>query len=101
MFNFHYEDGAKMLTVGGYFVDDQDLQKLPADSFVDLDFIRLDKEPYLIDVPVLTWREASHLDTRLPRSAPDVAKPSWLPPEDRQKYGKLYRYFPTYLEAEM
>ena len=101
LFNFHYKDGARMLTVGGYFVNDDDLQKLPVDTFVDLDFIRLDKEPYLIDVPVLTWREASYLDTRLPRSAPDVAKPPWLPSEDRQKYGKLYRYFPTYLEAEM
>jgi hypothetical protein len=101
LFNFHYADGAKMLTVGGYFVNDDDLQKIPVGTFDDLEFVRLDEEPYLIDVPVLTWRETSYLDARLPRSAPDVAKPLWLPPEDRQKYGKLYRYFPTYLEAEM
>jgi hypothetical protein len=101
LFNFHYADNAKMLTVGGYFVDPNDRRRLPPESFTDLDFVRPDREPYLIEVPIMTWREATHLNERLPRSAPDVSHPKWLPEDERRRYGKVYRHFPTYLEAEL
>lgn len=101
LFNFHYADGAKMLTVGGYFVNKNDEAKLPISAFSDLSFTRVDEDPYHIEVPVLTWREASFLDSRLPRLAPEVRIPRWLGDADRKKYGQIYRYFPTYLEAEL
>jgi hypothetical protein len=101
LFNFHYADNAKMLTVGGYFVDPNDRDRLPPERFKDLDFVRADREPYLIEVPIMTWREATYLNERLPRSAPKVPHPKWLPDDERQRYGKVYRHFPTYLEAEL
>lgn len=102
LFNFHYADNAKMLTVGGYFVDAHDGARLPPDHFQDLDFVRGGQQPYLIEVPILTWREATHLNERLPRSAPaGVPYPKWLPECARQRYAKVYRHFPTYLEAEI
>jgi hypothetical protein len=101
LFNFHYADNAKMLTVGGYFVDEQDGLLLSPDRFRDLDFVCSGQKPYLIEVPILTWREATYLNERLPRSAPHVPHPKWLPDEERGRYGKVYRHFPTYLEAEI
>ena len=101
LFNFHYADKAKMLTVGGYFVDASEESRLPPAHFQDLDFISFDRDPYLIEVPVMTWREATYLNERLPRSAPKVPHPKWLPDDERQRYGKVYRHFPTYLEAEL
>ena len=82
-------------------MNSQDRGRLPSEPFAGLDFIRRQQDPYRIDVPVLTWREANYLNERLPRSLPDVAKPEWLSEEDRQTYGRVYRYFPTYLEAEL
>lgn len=101
LFNFHYADRARMLTVGGYFVNRDDERRAPADAFSDLSFVRPGRDPCLIEVPVLTWREANYLDSRLPRLAPDVPRPVWLPEAERRKYAKIYKYFPTYLEAEL
>jgi len=101
LFNFHYADKARMLTVGGYITKRKDREQVEPPTFEDLDFIRFGKDPYLIEVPVLTRREAAYLNERLPRSAPEVASPKWLPARDRKNYGKVYRHYPTYLEAEI
>jgi hypothetical protein len=102
LFNFHYADGAKMLTVGGLFTDKKDAQKLNGKHFRDLDFIRTASafEPYHIESPVLTLREIRYLDERLPRLARSANHPKWLPEDDRRKYAKIYRYFPSFTEVE-
>ena len=100
LFNFHYADGAKMMTVGGIFLNESDHWKMSADNFADLDFIKTAEEPYLIEAPILTLREIRYLDERLPRTAPEVPHPSWLPEAERKKYGKVYRYFPAFSEVE-
>ena len=101
LFNFHYADNARMLTVGGYIASPDDSRKLGASGFEDLDYVCGGEEACLIEVPVLTWREALHLDRSLPSSAPRVSAPVWLPQVERRRYGRVYRYFPTYLEAEI
>jgi hypothetical protein len=100
LFNFHYADGAKMLTVGGIFLNESDHWKVSAEHFADLEFIKTADEPYLIEAPVLTLREIKYLDERLPRTAPEVPHPKWLPEIERKKYGKVYRYFPAFSEVE-
>lgn len=100
LFNFHYADGIRMLTVGGIFLNEKDKAKLSVENFKDLDFIKRGKESHLIEVPILTWREMRYLDKGLPGSAPKVPEPKWLPAEDRKKYGKVYRYFPNFSEVE-
>ena len=101
LFNFQYADKARMLTVGGYIANPQDRNQVSPSDFEDLDFIRFGKDPYLIEVPVLTRREAALLNKLLPQSAPLVPRPEWLPARDRKNYGKVYRHYPTYLEAEI
>ncbi len=100
LFNFHYADGAKMLTVGGVFLDSSDQWKVPVEHFADLDFIKTAEDPYLIEAPILTLKEIRYLDERLPGTAPAVPHPAWLPEPERRKYGKVYRYFPAFSEVE-
>jgi len=102
LFNFNYADGVKMLTVGGILTNESDRQKLNQKHFKDLQFVRTaaTEEAYRIESPVLTLREIRYLDGKLPRIARSARHPKWLPEEDRKRYGKIYRYFPTFSEVE-
>ena len=100
LFHFHYADGKQMMTVGGLIVDGNDISKLAPKHFKDLTFYRPDAAEYLIESPLLTSREIKLLDEKLPRSAPDVARPTWIPEAERKKYAKVYRYFPSFSEVE-
>jgi hypothetical protein len=100
LFHFHYADGAKMMTMGGLIVNGSDEAKLGPKHFKDLSFYMPDLDAYLIESPLLTWREIKLLDEKLPRSAPDVVRPTWIPEAERKKYGKVYRYFPSFSEVE-
>ena len=83
-----------MLTVGGIFLDGKDREKLSVeDHFKDLEFICSDNTAYLIESPVLTWLEMRLLDKEL-------VSPDWLPEEEREKYRRVYRYFPNFTEVE-
>ncbi len=94
LFNFHYADSTQMLTVGGIFLDGKDREKLSVeDHFKDLEFICSDNTAYLIESPVLTWLEMRLLDKEL-------VSPDWLPEEEREKYRRVYRYFPNFTEVE-
>ncbi len=100
LFNFHYSDSTKMLSVGGIFLNKSDQAKLSAEHFKDLDFIQPGGDAYLIEAPILTWREMRRLDKELPGSASRVGGPEWLPQGDRDKYGRVYRYYPNFSEVE-
>jgi hypothetical protein len=100
LFNFHYADSCKMLTVGGLFVNARDEARARSQDFKDLSFIRNGSDPYVIETPILTRREIRYLNEGLPSSAPNVALPRWLPSTERKKYGRVYRYFPAFSEVE-
>jgi hypothetical protein len=89
-----------MMSMGGLIVDGRDRQKLLPKHFKDLSFYRSGADAYLIETPLLTWREIRLLDGKLPRSAPNVVSPDWIPEAERKKYGKVYRYFPSFSEVE-
>jgi len=102
LFNFHYQDGTKMLTVGGLLVAQNECDLVPKCSFEQLPFVRTVIEPYLIAVPCLTYRELRHLDRMLPQcDAASLDCPKWLPSEDVKKYAAVYRYFPLFAETEL
>lgn len=100
LFNFHYADGAKMLTVGGIVVHSNHKSKIPEHTFDSLEFVRRDDAPYLIESPVLTLRELRYLDNHLtPRGFTETVH-RWLPRTECDRYRRVYRYFPTFLEVE-
>lgn len=100
LFNFHYADGAKMLTVGGIILHPEHKDRMPASTFALLEFVRRGNEPYLIEPPVLTSRELRHLDNVLTKRGFSKPVQDWLPAEECDKYRKVYRYYPTFAEVE-
>lgn len=99
LFNFHYADGAKMLTVGGI------LHKRPSSDilenvFSDLHFIRHNSEVYQIREPKLTYRELRYLDSQLPTEEMDQIAARGIPLDHLIQYADVYRYFPAYADTD-
>lgn len=97
LFNFHYADGAKMLTSGGMLIDAGMKSLLSSSGLENLDFSRDSEEPYRIRVPNLTRRETQYLDKSLPGGSID--QNLGIPVEDISEYRKVYRYFPSFSEV--
>jgi len=97
LFNFHYSDNAKMLTVGGVIYDAGQEATFAKCAFGQLGFIRPEADAFVIDAPNLTFREMRELDAKLPHSATGLP----VPAADVEKYTRTYRYFPRFVEAEL
>lgn len=100
LFNFHYADGAKMLTIGGIVFRDDQRDVFEKCAFAQMDFVRFDKTVYPIEPPNLTFREIHYIDRYLP-SRISMLSLGGLPKDDIKKYSQLYRYFPTFSETEI
>lgn len=100
---FHYADGAKMLTVGWVFWTDGDREKLERAAVKQLPFARTSASDsaYQIDVPPLTFREMRHLDAQLPHSSIDEIDLPGVVRLVKQRYQRVYRYFPRFVEADV
>jgi hypothetical protein len=100
LFHIQYEDGAKMLTVGGALFESKDLATFDNAGFGKLPFVRSGSEAYQIKVPTLTFKEMRYLDRLLPNGLTHV-DPELLPPADVKAYAEIYRYFPTFAETDL
>lgn len=101
LFNFNYQDGQKMLSVGGIIYSQQDTSLFNSCKFDNLFFIRMGKEEYFIDVPLLTHREIRYLDKQLPKQGFRQLRLPSVKAEDIAKYERIYRYFPAFAETEI
>ncbi|HEY0826848.1 MAG TPA: O-methyltransferase [Bacilli bacterium] len=101
LFNFHYADGAKMLTYGGIFYEEGEREKFLKCGFFRLHYIRNGDEAYFIEVPSLTYREIRKLDTQLPNKDLEQISLPGVKMEDIKKYSDNYRFFPTFTETEI
>ncbi len=102
LFHFNYQDGTKMLTVGGliYQVGQEPTRALC--DFSSLSFVRDREKPYSITVPKLTLKEMQKLNESLPGTAGEVpCVPECVPEKDVKAYSALYRYFPTFVEVDL
>jgi len=102
LFNFHYADNAKMLTVGGIIYDQSQQSLVDNCGFDRLTFVRKDESPYHIVSPLLTYREIRHLDRQLPGQPEDaVPTADGVPEKDRNNYKEIYRYFPSFTDVDL
>jgi len=109
LFNFHYDDDARMLTVGGIILDSETNEKATRCNFSDLHFFRDDERVYYIDPPNLTYREIKYLNkymslnniNKIPRDDADNEIDKIVPMKDIEKFQKIYRYFPTFSESNL
>ena len=98
LFNVMYADDVRMTTLGGVIYRSDQSQRLATCEFDDFEFVRCSDEPLEIKVPSLTHREQWKLDTRLPSGQPQL---DFLAPGDISEYGKIYRYYPTFVESDL
>jgi hypothetical protein len=104
LFNFQYEDGAKMVTIGGLIHERRVTTTVAGCEFGKLPYVRmsgLSNDWCRIDVPRLTTRELLHLDRLLPTGIADGQGIDGIPPSEVAAYAKLYRYFPAFVDADL
>jgi len=99
LFNFHYQDGMRMLTVGGLLSDEGSATRVAACGFDELPFVKDGPEPYRIRTPNLTLREIRLLDQQLPCDSAADLSASFLSAEDLESYFEVYRYFPHFADV--
>lgn len=100
LFNFHYADGPKMLTVGGVFYRACAETLLDKCSFDELAQLAAGDEPVDITVPILTTREVLHLGARLPGGEASLSSPG-LPAKELELFARMYRYYPLFLDVDL
>ena len=99
IFNFHYSDGAKMLTVGGILLDQGQTALFQGSSLNSLFYVRTSDDPFRIEVPNLTPHEIRYLNSKLPtRDLPQIQRHG-ITIGDLEKYARLYRYYPFFTES--
>ena len=101
LFNFQYEDGARMATFGGVFFEQDRRRQFEACAFDRLMFIRSGVEAFGIRAPNLTLREVAHLERQLPLPEGTEIDFGPMPVADAERYIGLYRYFPTFLPVDL
>jgi hypothetical protein len=100
LFNFCYQDGAKMTTIGGVIYDKGIEARLRSCGFDDFNWIREGKPQYEIRVPNLTRREIAYLLKKAPCEPVDAAA-DFLPSSDVSTFLENYRFFPNYVDVEI
>lgn len=96
--HLHYDDGSKMLTVGGLVSTVSSMGQ--ETGFNDFVFTRSGRDPFLLKVPSLTFREMQFLDSRLPSTGSPELGVTGIPEAEAIAYEQLYRYFPKYADVD-
>lgn len=97
LFHFRYADGAPMVTFGGLLSSAG-----AADChFENLPFCRKGATPFVIQPPVVTLREGLALEALLPDTPIDPAVLPGLTKPEVKAFRQLYRYLPSFVDAEI
>jgi hypothetical protein len=95
LFRFHYADNARMLTWGGIVVAPAGKVAFESAGFDELAQVRrADAKPFEISPPVLTTREALHLNAQLPTENTAAIDTAGVNPAEVASYAELYRWYP-------
>lgn len=102
LFNFHYQDGAQMLTVGGILHTQADTGSVNGCYFEELGHVSSDDTAINIQVPLLTYREVRFLESELPLPDPaEIESRTGIPADEIDIFRKVYRYFPAFMETDV
>ncbi|NCC61643.1 MAG: hypothetical protein EOM12_12040 [Verrucomicrobiae bacterium] len=97
--SFEYQDGAKMHTLVGMFVKEEDKSKFDECDFGSLDFLEKSSMPRII-IPKLTLKEIDSLERQLPLKAGERIKYGHIPQGDASRFIEFYRYLPNFSVLE-
>ena len=100
LFWFVYQDGHKMLTLGGMIATDAEARKVEGSTLRGAGYYRgeFSGEPYSIRVPNLTRKERMYLDREMPCADNWTTDEFELDLESIRDYREVYRYLPAYAE---
>jgi hypothetical protein len=100
IFNFLYQEsgGAKMYTYGGIIEKkDFDISELNINNF---DFIKIDEEPYRINIPNLTIKETDFVNINF-NNEEVIILSKIVDETDLKKYKETYKYLPNYFDVRV
>lgn len=105
LFRFHYRDSALMFTYGGVFVDPKRREEFNTAGFNAMEFVREEgEEPFLISMPRLTLKETAAIDKFMPGDLPKAIKTLEdlkVDKEHVERYARIYRHAPTFVESQV
>ena len=96
LFNYVYQDGAKMLTFGG-IIDKKEKEEIITGVLKKLNYINYNITPMKIYVPRLTSREKLFLDQNIKKGK--VSNKFKIDDEALRDYIKYSRHYPTFYEV--
>ncbi len=102
LFFFTYRDGAPMLSYGGYLDLKINAFTLQSFNLNDFEFISTGDVRYNIDPPTISLKESFLLNSHLPNTEEgfiDEEAILFIPISDRNKYRKLYKFLPSYMDV--
>ena len=101
LFDFGYRDGAAMQTCGGIVVSHGNENAVSDLHFDDLSHSirRRGAEMLIVRVPVVTLREALHLNRQLPLAAGAALSADGITREELVAYETFYRWYPSWLSS--
>lgn len=91
-----------MLSFGGYLDLKSNEFTLQSFNLNDYEFICTGDVRYNIDPPTISLKESFLLNSHLPDTEEgfiDEATIEFIPLSDRNKYRKLYKYLPSYMDV--
>lgn len=110
IFNYFYQDGAPMLTIGGILHDNEMRTKINRMNLENLKHLSFNSQQYKIQCPNLTYREVQILNNLLPKELDISITGNIKNPElkklplnhgDIINYSEIYRYYPNYAETNI
>jgi hypothetical protein len=101
LFDLEYRDTARMVTVGGLLFEERERPQAEACGFEALKFVVSDGPPHMLNVPILTHREARYLDRHMPITKALAVRRTGLSMEAVHEYERIYRWFPSFAETEL
>jgi len=93
-----YRDSVDMLSVGGIFIQQQHLDKYEKSNFKEFEFISEEDNIYTIEVPILTPKEIHIIDNEIIKFDDRLER---ILESDIEKYKKIYRYYPHYVDSNI
>jgi hypothetical protein len=102
LFNFRYADKAQMMTVGWVVYQEREAELVEECRLDASPFFRSSEAALEIKIPNLTFREMRALDRYLPAGTDNdgfVEIP--VPADEKRLYNEVYRFFPTFTEADL
>ncbi len=88
-----------MATIGWLVVAAGDEELFVACKLGSLQFVKEDKEAFVIEVPLVTPLEVREMEKRILNQAP-AADIGWIPDDDRETFARVYRYLPHFSVVE-